>query len=116
MSWKQYGDIAFYLCAFTAIAFALLYLGLAPWWKTVTGRNIMTVMGSLAVALGYFSWVIYIGGVPAGFYPMRALIFTAIAAAIGWRIVIFIRHHIIWSLRIRERNDNEPENAREDAG
>ena len=112
MSWKTYGDWAFYACAFVAVMFSLLYLFLAPWWKTVSGRNIMTVMGSLAVALGYFGWVIYIGGVPSHFWPIRALIFTAIAAAIGWRIVIFIRHHVIRSLRAGEGTKHELEDPR----
>lgn len=112
MGWKLYGDIAFYACAFTNLTFCILYCALAPWWRTATGRNIMTVMGSLAIALGYFSWAISIGGTPPGFYPVRALLFTSIAAAIGWRIVMFVRQHLIRSLHKEERTENNVGNSR----
>lgn len=112
MSWRTYGDWAFYACTAVTVLFALLYLALAPWWKTIAGRNIMTVMGSLAVALAYFTWVIVNGGVPHYFWPTRALLFTGLAAGIGWRTVIFIRHHIIRSLRDRGGDKNELENSR----
>jgi hypothetical protein len=95
MNWKDFGDWAFYACTVVTVLFALLYLLFAPWWRTTAGRNIMAVMGSVALAFGYFTWVISQGGLPAGFYPMRALVFTFIAVAIGWRVVIFIRHQFL---------------------
>lgn len=112
MSWKTAGDIAFYACTIITVLFALLYLIFAPWWKTMTGRNIMAVMGSVALAFGYFTWVIFLGGVPAGFYPMRALIFAFIALAIGWRTVIFARHHVIPGFWGRRRGVKNVENER----
>jgi hypothetical protein len=115
MSWHTYGDFAFYACAMVSVLFSLLYFTFAPWRSTSAGRNIMAVMGSLAVALAYFGWVIASGGVPDGFYPMRALLFTSITAAIGWRLVIFIRHHVIRSLREpvhNEEDNDELEDAR----
>lgn len=111
MTWRSYGDWAFYALTSVTVLFSLLYMTMAPWWKSVAGRNIMTVMGSLALALAYFTWVILLGGVPAFFWPMRAILFSCMAASIGWRIVIFIRHHIIRSLR-PERSKNELEDAR----
>lgn len=104
MSWQTLGDWAFYVATTITILFALLYLNLAPWWRTATGRNIMAVMGSMAIAFGYFSWAIWNGGVPAGFHPMRALIFIAIALAVGWRIVIFVRHQLVLP-RQKEKQD-----------
>lgn len=103
MSWKTIGDIAFYACTGVTVLFALLYLFFAPWWQTTTGRNIMAVMGSVALAFGYFTWVIALGGLPAGFYPVRALIFASIATAIGWRVWILIRHQVIPGFRSRKR-------------
>jgi hypothetical protein len=101
--WKEVGDVAFYVATFVTVLFAGLYLFLAPWWKTTTGQNIMAVMGSMALAFTYFSWAIYAGGIPEGFHVMRAVIFAMITGAVGWRTVIFIRHHLIPSLR-GERN------------
>ena len=103
MNWKLAGDIAFYAATAASVSFALMYLLFAPWRSTAAGRNIMAVMGSVALAFGYFTWAIAIGGIPPGFHPVRALLFMSIAAAIGWRTVIFIRHHILRSLREPDR-------------
>jgi hypothetical protein len=102
MNWKDYGDWAFFACAGVAVVFAVLYLFVAPWWKSPTGRNIMAVMGSMALALGYFAWVIAAHGVPPGFYPVRAILFTGIALAIGWRVVLLVRVQVLQ--RNRDRN------------
>lgn len=110
MSWKEIGDIAFYICTGITVLFAALYLFLAPWWKTVTGQNIMAVMGTMALAFSYFSWAIHSDGIPDGFDPMRAVLFALLAASIGWRTVIFIRQHLIRSLK--GENENELENTR----
>jgi hypothetical protein len=112
VNWRQLGDIAFYATTFVTVFFALIYLVSAPWWKTIAGRNIMSVMGSMAVAFGYFTWVIWLGHVPRGFEPMRALIFIAIGSSILWRTVIYIRFHVIRSLRAEEEQENELENTR----
>jgi hypothetical protein len=112
VSWVEFGNIAFYSTTVVSVLFALLYMIFAPWWKTFAGRNIMAVMGSMAVAFGYFTWVINLGHVPPGFMPMRALIFTAIALSIGWRTVIFIRFHIIRSLRAGKGRQDELEDSR----
>lgn len=112
MNWDLLGDIGFYGATVAALLFSVLYMVFAPWWKTTAGRNIMAVMGSMALAFGYFTWVIWIGHVPVGFQPIRALLFIAIALSIGWRTVIFIRNHIIRSLRAGEERENELENSR----
>ena len=107
MSWREVGDVGFYAATAVAIAFSLLYLIFAPWWKTETGRNIMAVMGSMAITFGYFAWVISLGHLPAGFMPVRAILFNAVAVSIVWRTVMLIRSHIIPSLRRtgKERKD-----------
>lgn len=102
MSWKVYGDWAFYACAGIAVTFVVMYLFGAPWWTTTTGRNIMAVMGSMALALGYFAWVIVAGGVPPGFYPVRAILFTGIALSIGWRVWLLIKNQILQRNRGRD--------------
>jgi hypothetical protein len=112
VSWDQLGDIGFYGSTVVTVLFALLYAIFAPWWKTRTGRNIMAVMGSIAVTFAYFTGVIWLGHVPVGFLPMRAFLFIAIGLTIGWRTVIFIRFHIIPSLRTGREHKNELEDAR----
>lgn len=114
MSWETLGDVAFYVAAFSSALFAVLYLFFAPWWKTSAGRNIMAVMGILALAFGYFAWAIANDGPPPGFLPMRALLFIGIALSVSWRTMLFIRHHVVRSLRgrARERMGNELEDAR----
>ena len=112
MNWDLAGDIAFWAATVATMLFSLLYLVFAPWWKSVAGRNIMAVMGSVALAFAYFSWAIALGHVPPGFWPMRALLFTGIALAVTWRIVIFIRHQIIRSRLAEKERSNELENAR----
>ena len=105
MGWKEFGDWAFLACAVVAVLFAVLYLFSAPWWTTPTGRNIMALMGSVALAFTYFAWVIQIGGVPYGFYPIRAMLFVGIATSIGWRVAILVKSHIIPSLTSGRRGE-----------
>jgi hypothetical protein len=113
LNWNLLGDAAFFLATAATLIFALLYGLLAPWWRTPAGRNIMAVMGAMALAFGYFTWAIAIGGPPPAFLPMRALIFVAIAASVTWRTVIFIKHHIIRSLTgRREMRGHELEDTR----
>jgi hypothetical protein len=102
VSWKEVGDVAFYAATGATVLFALLYLIFASWWKTLAGRNIMAVMGSVALAFGYFTWAIASDGVPVGFHPIRALLFAAIALSVSWRVWILIRVHIIPSFRDRK--------------
>lgn len=113
MTWQTYGDVAFYACALVTMAFSLLYLTTAPWWTTSMGRNIMSVMGSVALAFSYFAFAIFSGGIPSGFQQIRAILFTGIALAVGWRIVILVRHHIMRSLRASyEEEQDDLEDAR----
>lgn len=113
MSWKLYGDWAFYAAAVVAVSFALLYLTIAPWWETATGRNVMAVMGSFAAAFAYFAWAIANNGIPRGFYPVRALLFTGIALAIGWRIWMLIRVQLLHRHSKPKEGNDEMEDARQ---
>lgn len=92
MNWKEYGDLAYYACTVAAAVFVVLYLLIAPWYKTATGRNIMAVMASMAGILVYFTWAIWHGSpLPFGFYPMRAVLFTALGLSLVWRVIILVR-------------------------
>jgi hypothetical protein len=112
LNWDLIGDIGFWTATAATTTFCLLYFLFAPWWSTMAGRNIMAVMGSVALAFAYFSWAIALGHVPPGFWPMRALLFFGIALAVGWRILIFIRYQII---RPRKAGKKERTDELEDA-
>lgn len=103
--WRQAGDIAFYSLASVSFLFVALYFLLSPWWRTETGRNIMAVMGSLAVTAVYFSLAIRQGGVPWGFFPIRFFLFTSLALAVGWRVVLFVRRQLL--VRKSDRKERE---------
>lgn len=93
--WVEAGNVAFYGLAGVSALFVLAYFLLSPWWKTETGRNIMAVMGSLALTAAYFSLAISQGGVPWGFYPIRFLLFSSLLLAVGWRLVLFVRAQLL---------------------
>lgn len=90
MSWKEYGDIAFFAAAASSLVFVLVYAVLAPWYRSATGRNIMFVMATLAGAMCYFAVAIAFGVAP-GIWPVRAILFTLLFSAITWRIVLLLR-------------------------
>ncbi len=113
MSWKEYGDFAYFIATAVTVIFAFMYFTFVPWWKTVGGRNIMAVMGSVALTFGYFAWAIWQGKVPVGYHPVRAVLFTFVALSIGWRVSILVRYHILASLRRNPKEgSDELENAR----
>lgn len=108
--WKTLGDLAIFAAAAVTLLFAMAYATLAPWWRTETGRNIMAVMGVLAMALGYFGWIIARGAIPEGFYPIRFTIFAVLGLVIGQRLIIFVKRQIL--ARRSEEDPNELEDAR----
>lgn len=93
-TWKLIGDILIYLNACACLAFVVMYATLAPWYRTETGRNIMSVMGVLAASLCYFGWAVSRGGIPNGFYPVRATLFAAMLLVIGRRVALFVKNQL----------------------
>lgn len=106
--WRLLGNLSFYGLTAVSGIFCVLYLTLSPWWKTQTGRNIMALMGSLALSAGYFTWAIVRQGVPPWFYPIRFFLFTSLFLAIGWRVVIFVRAQLL--VRHRPKGDDNDGN------
>jgi hypothetical protein len=91
IDWKELGEILITVTAVLAGLFVVIYGLLAPWWRSAEGRNIMGVMGTLFVGLGYYGWAVSQGGTPEGAYPIRALLFTALTAFLAQRIFVLIR-------------------------
>lgn len=105
MSWYQAGTYAFYALAAVSVAFVLLYAVLSPWWRTEAGRNIMAVMGCLAV-IGAWGSYVNLRDDPTSaplFYPTRFFLFSVLTLAIGWRIVMLVRAQL--ARRKKERDE-----------
>lgn len=95
MSWREAGDIAFYVVTAVSVLFVLLYTILSPWWQKPAGRNIMFLMSMIAAITVYFAWAINVRHIPGSFYPIRFALFAGLACAIAWRVVIFIRAQVL---------------------
>lgn len=124
--WATAGDIAYNAFFIFTLLFVLLYAIISPWYRTQMGRNIMTLMGALA-ATGLYSiyanWMsrrtdpeafenavraaqeVYY---PTGFWQVRFIIFTTLALAVLWRIVILVKAQIL------ARRDKKTEKEQED--
>lgn len=101
--WKQAGECAFYAFTASSIVFMVLYGFLSPWWRSPTGRNIMLVMGLLAVTSGYFTTAYWAGVSPVLDYPIRFFLFSGLFVAVSWRVVLFVREQIL--ARRSDRSD-----------
>jgi hypothetical protein len=86
--------------------FVLLYTVLSPWWRTAVGRNIMAVMGSLALIGAWGSWVNFSHDPRAtpAFWQIRFTLFTVLTLAIGWRVVMLVR---VQSARRKKEHEDE---------
>lgn len=100
--WAALGDVMILATGIVGVLFVLMYGLLAPWWRTVTGRNIFSVMLVLAANAMYFGWIVFfVGHVPLGFYPIRALLFTAMFVALSHRLYLGAKVQIL--IRLRQR-------------
>jgi hypothetical protein len=94
MSWREFGNLAILAVAILSALFALLYAFIAPWYRTAMGRALFSVLASLAIGVAYFGWAIFHVPLPPAFFPMRALIFLAIAGSIGSSAILLVRAQI----------------------
>ena len=108
MNWLLLGNAMILATGIMGMLFVVVYGVLAPWWRNPGGRNIFAVMLALAANAIYFGWIIFfVGHVPRGFYPIRALLFTALFLVILHRVILLIR------VQIRNRRaSREVENTR----
>ena len=77
-----------------ATLFCVVYHWSAPWWSSVMGRNIMLLVGSIALILD-LGLVFNLLGRPEWMREVFAIVFLAIGVAILRRLVILIdvQHH-----------------------
>lgn len=91
MDWKVFGNWVLVAAALLAFLFAILYSFTAPWYKSAIGRSLFGVLSSLAGGMVYFGWSVHHSPLPRSFYPLRALIFSAIAASVGASVILLAR-------------------------
>lgn len=108
MSWLLFGNAMILATGIVSVLFVAVYGLLAPWWRNSGGRNIFAVMLVLSANAVYFGWIIFfIGRVPPGFYPIRAMLFTAMFLVLLHRVILLIR------VQLRHRREaHEMEDAR----
>jgi hypothetical protein len=114
LNWKFAGDIAYTCVAFFTALFVLIYLLVAPWYRTQAGRNIMGVMASLGILMSYFGLAIWVGGVPFALYPMRFFLFVALGYFVLRRLIILITGQLVPVLRKRRENGIQLAKQRQD--
>ncbi len=84
------GDAGFTVAAIAANLFVLLYSTLARPWRTSSGIHIFSFMLVVALILNHSAVLINFPRYP-GHLWVRAILYTALAAVIVWRILILIR-------------------------
>lgn len=105
--WMAAGTYAFYAFALFALLFVLLYMVFSPWWRTEAGRNIMAVMGALAVIGVYASVLQLTANRPPMYAETRFALFAFLAVSVGWRVVLFIRAQLLSRCRKKGRVHSE---------
>lgn len=98
MTVRQLGNALLTAGCLGALVFVILYLR-SPWWKSPTGRNVMAMMGLIALLLG-------LAALPALFgvqYPfrdwVRAASFLLVAVVVWWRVVL------LWRAQRQDRDE-----------
>lgn len=88
------GDFLAVLAFAGTVLFVILYAILAPWWRSAHGRNVMLLMGVLALLFTLIAGTVLFG-VEWPFRPaIRVIIFGLVGLAIWWRIVLLIKDQI----------------------
>lgn len=128
--WKMIGDIAINAFYLLCLVFVLLYATLSPWYRTQMGRNIMTLMAALAAIGIYGIYANYLSRkadpeayaaavkaaqavhYPLGFWQIRFFLFAVLAIAVGWRIMIFVKHQILARRETRAKKEQQNHDLR----
>lgn len=107
MSWREIGNWAILLVAILACLFALAYGLITPWYRSAMGRSLFGMLASLATGVAYFGWAIFHSPLPIGFFPMRAVIFIALAASMGASVILLARAQIKGHPKRKARHELE---------
>ena len=91
------GNIAVLIAFASAVTFCGLYAAIAPWRASAEGWHLMTFTGVIGIAFGWITYRQVIGGTPAAALSLeipRALILSALAALLVWRLALLLRAQI----------------------
>lgn len=84
------GDLLLYAAMSASFAFVACYHLLAPWWRSETGRNVMTLMSLIALIL-----LLNLSGIERWVAParptIRVVVYGLLSVVILWRLTILIR-------------------------
>lgn len=103
MSPSELGDVGFIACALGALSFVITYSVVAPWWRTVAGRNVWAFAASSTFILLLGAYRLAFGETPAWDY-VRLLAYGLLALSIWSAEVALVRVQI---LRHRATRDKE---------
>lgn len=110
MNWREFGNLMLAATGVLSVIFVAMYGLAAPWYRSSMGRALFAVLFSLAGGITYFVWSVHHVPLPAGFFPMRALIFTIMAFSIGSSVILFARAQMTGHPK-RKRDPHGLENA-----
>lgn len=77
------------------LLFAVLYGGMAPWWRSSIGRNMMVHAIVLTVTFGLVSVSLIWGATWPAREWVRLAIFAGVAAVAWWRLFILLADQIL---------------------
>jgi hypothetical protein len=84
------------------VAFIIRYWMTNKWWKNDFGRHLVSMSASLGL-LGLFSLAVLVWPDLPARGLIRMVLFTLLASAVLWRIVVFERYQKARKREIRER-------------
>jgi hypothetical protein len=97
----QVGNAAVWVALAASVLFCIGYAVLAPWRSSAEGKHLMMFTAVIGVA---FAWIAYrqvISSAPPAALSIevpRAVILSALAAGLVWRLALLIRNQV-WGRR-----------------
>ena len=90
------GNTAVWVALVAALAFCATYAALAPWRSSAEGWHLMTMTAVIGIAFGWIAYRLVAGSrMPVWLLEsLRAVILSALAALLVWRLALLIRAQI----------------------
>lgn len=109
MNAKLIGDIGA-MAAFLVLAgHATFYAAFSPWWRSATGRSLMTLIAVLAAVMTLTVSTLWLGVQWPGRDVLRAVIFWSVALAAGNLLVTHVMQKVTsWREARRAQEEETP--------
>lgn len=88
--------------AVLAWAVCLLYHLSAPWWRSESGRHVMTFTAVLALVLSLWAFRVLVPAEGHWWDVVRLIAFTGVPASLGWRLWLLYRLQVQPGLKKHE--------------